>query len=131
MTHFYTVKGNKKMVRGDKTKQYKKVVGSRAEVWHNVAHHTKGNLTKCDLTKNKSGRIVSLKKSLEAAKKMCMQNHKETSKRKKKSTSKKTRSSKSMRGGNGVNYTLSPAPFDGKGVGTSGVDLQFIAGNAA
>ena len=28
-------------------------------------------------------------------------------------------------------YALSPAAYDGKGVGTSGVDLQFIAGNAA
>jgi hypothetical protein len=25
---------------------------------------------------------------------------------------------------------LSPTPYDGKGVGTSGVDLQFVAGNA-
>jgi len=28
-------------------------------------------------------------------------------------------------------HALSPAAYDGKGVGTSGVDLQFIAGNAA
>jgi len=33
-------------------------------------------------------------------------------------------------GGSGVNLPLSPSAFDGKGVGTSGVDLQFIAGNA-
>lgn len=33
-----------------------------------------------------------------------------------------------MRGGM---LPLSPAPFDGQGVGTSGVDLQFVAGNAA
>jgi hypothetical protein len=26
---------------------------------------------------------------------------------------------------------LSPTPYNGKGVGTSGVDLQFVAGNAA
>jgi hypothetical protein len=25
---------------------------------------------------------------------------------------------------------LSPSPFDGRGVGTSGVDLQFVAGDA-
>ena len=35
------------------------------------------------------------------------------------------------RGKRGGMYALSPAPYDGKGVGTSGVDLQFIAGNAA
>jgi hypothetical protein len=39
------------------------------------------------------------------------------------------RSRRSMRGGgNGLNYALSPSPFDGKGVGTSGVALQFAAG---
>ena len=31
-------------------------------------------------------------------------------------------------GGNGLNYPLSPAPFDGKGVGTSGIDVQLEAG---
>ena len=33
-------------------------------------------------------------------------------------------------GGNSVNYELSPANYDGKGVGTSGVDVQFAAGMA-
>ena len=33
-------------------------------------------------------------------------------------------------GHSGVNYSLSPANFDGKGVGTSGVDVQFAAGMA-
>jgi hypothetical protein len=32
-----------------------------------------------------------------------------------------------MRGGM-VNLPLSPSYYDGKGVGTSGVELQFIAG---
>jgi hypothetical protein len=31
-------------------------------------------------------------------------------------------------GGNGLNYALSPAPFDGKGVGTSGNAVQIAAG---
>ncbi len=35
-----------------------------------------------------------------------------------------------MRGGEGINYSLSPANYDGQGVGTSGVDLQFVAGQA-
>ena len=33
-------------------------------------------------------------------------------------------------GHSGVNFSLSPANFDGKGVGTSGVDVQFVAGMA-
>lgn len=39
-----------------------KTVGSRAEVWHAVAKHTSGGLTRADLMKNKHGRIVSIKK---------------------------------------------------------------------
>ena len=33
-------------------------------------------------------------------------------------------------GHSGVNYSLSPSNYDGQGVGTSGVDLQFVAGQA-
>jgi hypothetical protein len=40
------------------------------------------------------------------------------------------RRNRSRRGGSGMN-ALSPSSYSGKGVGTSGVDLQFIAGNAA
>lgn len=39
-----------------------KRVGSRAEVWHYVAHHTKSGMTRSEMTKNKHGRIVSKKK---------------------------------------------------------------------
>ena len=38
---------------------------------------------------------------------------------------------RSMRGGMAYGGPLSPLAYDGKGVGTSGVDLQFVAGNAA
>jgi hypothetical protein len=38
-----------------------KMVGSKAQVWHGTAHHTKGGLTKKDLMKHK-GRIVSKRK---------------------------------------------------------------------
>jgi hypothetical protein len=31
-------------------------------------------------------------------------------------------------GGSGINHALSPSSYDGKGVGTSGVDVQFQAG---
>lgn len=37
-------------------------VGSKAQVWHGNADKTSGGLTKENLMKNKSGRIVSKKK---------------------------------------------------------------------
>jgi len=39
--------------------------------------------------------------------------------------------SRSRRGGMAYGGPLSPLAYDGQGVGTSGVDLQFVAGNAA
>jgi len=42
--------------------EHKHTVGSRAEVWHNTAHHTSGGLTRKQLMMNKWGRIVSRKK---------------------------------------------------------------------
>jgi hypothetical protein len=50
------------------TKKVKKVnkIGSRAEVFHGKALKTSGGLYKKALTKNKHGRIVSLKKVLSA-----------------------------------------------------------------
>ena len=44
-----------------------------------------------------------------------------------KSMKKGRKGSRKMRGGMSA---LSPSDYDGKGVGTSGVDLQFVAGNA-
>jgi hypothetical protein len=41
------------------------------------------------------------------------------------------RRSRKMRGGMVLGGPLSPHSFDGEGVGTSGVGLQFIAGNSA
>jgi hypothetical protein len=47
--------------------------------------------------------------------------------------SRKLAGSKSRRLAGGMPYggPLSPHSFDGQGVGTSGVGLQFVAGNAA
>jgi hypothetical protein len=42
-----------------------------------------------------------------------------------------SRRRRSMSGGMAYGGPLSPLAYDGKGVGTSGVDLQFVAGNAA
>ena len=44
-------------------KNFKKAVGSRAEVWHNTALHTAGGLYRHQLTQNRHGRIVSRRKS--------------------------------------------------------------------
>jgi DVNP family len=43
-------------------------VGSKAQVFHGTAKHTKGGLTRKDLVKNKRGKIVS-RKQAEAGKK--------------------------------------------------------------
>jgi hypothetical protein len=120
-----------------KGKSFKSRVGSRAEVWHGTAFKTPGGLTKGHLLKNKSGRIVSKSKHQTAKKERRLVKAGYGTKKGKfgfvllgKKGKKGTRSRK-HRGGNGTNYPLSPSHYDGKGVGTSGVDLQFVAGNAA
>ena len=47
---------------------FKKIIGSRAEVWHGTAKKTSGGLLKKDLKMNKRGRIVSKKMSNRAKK---------------------------------------------------------------
>jgi hypothetical protein len=49
---------NKPMVGGKMP-----AVGSKAQVFHGTAHHTKGGLTRKDLMKNKRGKIVSKKQA--------------------------------------------------------------------
>ena len=119
-----------------KGKSFKTRVGSRAEVWHGTAFKTPGGLTKSHLLKNKSGRIVSKSKHQTAKKERRLVKAGYGTKKGKfgfvllgKKGKKGTRSRK-HRGGNGTNYALSPSAYDGKGFGTSGVDLQFVAGNA-
>lgn len=49
--------------------KFKELVGTRAMVFHGTAYKTSGGLTKSDLQQNnKTGRIVSKKKSAEAKK---------------------------------------------------------------
>ena len=108
--------------------------GSKAQVWHGTAKKTSGGLTKKDLMKNKHGRIVSRrkhnmgKKSIKHLRKMgyIAKKGKFTLFHK----GRKGSRSRKMRGGMAYGGPLSPHAFDGKGVGTSGVDLQFVAGNA-
>jgi hypothetical protein len=41
------------------TKENPRKIGTRAQVWHGTADHTKGGLKKKDLVQNKAGKIVS------------------------------------------------------------------------
>ena len=41
---------------------FERLVGSRAQVWHETAYKTSGGLSRMDLIMNKNGRIVSMKK---------------------------------------------------------------------
>jgi hypothetical protein len=106
---------------------YERQIGSRAQVMNGTCHHTPGGLTKKHLKYNKHGRIVSRKKSLKAKKENRLVKAGYVAKKGqfklfKKGDGKKSRKmTRKMRGGS---YSLSPAPFDGKGVGTSGVYLQ-------
>lgn len=51
-----------------KGKKYQLLKGSRAQVWHETAFMTEGNLKRGDLIMNKHGRIVSKKKHATAKK---------------------------------------------------------------
>ncbi len=57
------------------TGNFKKTIGTRAEVWHGTAKKTSGGLTKDHLLKNKSGRIVSKAKHNTAKKEMRLKKH--------------------------------------------------------
>jgi len=136
MTRFTKSANGKYVVKG---KGFEMLIGTRAQVWHGTAFKTSGGLTKGDLFQNKAGRIVSRAKYMTAKKeKRLVRAGYGTKKGKfgfvmlngKKSRSKSRSRSRSrkMRGGNGINYALGAAPFDGEGVGTSGNAVQFAAG---
>ena len=140
MTRFTKTASGRYMIQG---KSYEMLMGSRAQVWHGTAYKTSGGLCKHHLMQNKAGRIVSKDKHNTAKKERRLVKAGYGTKKGKfgfvmlGKTGKHHRHSKSRRhrgsrrhhkGGNGVNYPLSPSYYDGKGVGTSGVDLQFIAG---
>jgi len=136
-------------------------IGTRAQVWHGTAKKTSGGLTKKALMMNKHGRIVSRrkhasgKKSIKNLEKLGYKAKKGqfTLFRKGRKGSKKMRGGAvahhamnahhttgsahhsmvghKMKGGMVLGGPLSPLSYDGQGVGTSGVNLQFVAGNAA
>jgi hypothetical protein len=108
------------------TGEFKKTIGTRAEVYHGTARRTSGGLTKSELMMNKHGRIVSKKKHNTAKKEMRLvkygfltkkgkfgfikgKSKKHSSRSSKKNSRRRSRSRK-MRGGNyasvGDKYTL-------------------------
>jgi len=126
MTRFTRTSNGKYSVKGH---TYEMLIGTRAQVWHGTAHKTAGGLKKSDLLQNKAGRIVSKAKHFTAKKDRRLVKAGYGTKKGKFGYVKlgKTKSRRGKRGGS----ALSPASYDGKGVGTSGVNLQFVAGNAA
>ena len=108
-------------------------VGSRAQVWHGTAKKTNGGLTKSALMMNKHGRIVSRKMHFTAKKQNRLVKAGYITKKghfgfiKHGTKGRKGRKgSRKMRGGMAYGGPLSPLAYDGAGVKTSGVDLQFF-----
>lgn len=140
MTRFTKSANGKYVVQGN---SFDSLIGTRAQVWHGTAYKTSGGLTKNDLFQNKAGRIVSKAKHHTAKKEMRLVKAGYGTKKGKfgyvkigkKSMSGGRRGgrrggkSRKMKGGM-TNLPLSPSDYDGRGVGTSGVALQLVAGNA-
>ena len=154
MTKFSRTSTGKYSVSG---KTYDSLIGTRAQVWHGTAYKTSGGLTHNDLMKNKSGRIVSKTKHNTAKREKRLVKAGYVTRKGHFGFVKK--GSRSKRGGTGapmgtgfpnaspmgkalsrggsrrrkhggtVNYALSPSPISGI-KSTSGVDVQFLAGNA-
>jgi hypothetical protein len=106
-------------------------IGTRAQVWHGTAKKTSGGLTKSHLMKNKHGRIVSRKKH--ASGKKTIKHLKKLGYVAKKGHFKlfhKGHKSRKMRGGMAYGGPLSPSEVHGMTGPSSGVALQFIAGNS-
>ena len=137
MTKFSRTSTGKYSVSG---KTFDVLIGTRAQVWHGTAYKTTGGLTKSNIMKNKAGRIVSKSKHMSAKKDKRLVKAGFLTKKgqfgfiKNGKSMKKGRSrsrSRKMRGGMAYGGPLSPFAYDGEGVGTSGVNLQFVAGSSA
>jgi uncharacterized protein with beta-barrel porin domain len=130
MTKFSRTSTGKYSVAG---KTYETLIGSRAQVWHGTAFKTSGGLTHSHLMKNKAGRVVSKAKHISAKKDKRLVKAGYLTKKGhfgfiKKGKTMRKKGSRKMRGGMGMS-SLSPSPISGI-KSTSGVDLQFVAGNA-
>ena len=117
-------------------KTFSDLSGSRAQVWHGTAYKTSGGLTKNNLMKNKSGRIVSKSKHTTAKRERRLIKHGFGTRKGHFGVVKlnghtrsrsKSRRSKRMRGGAPYGNGFSPASVAGAGSGSgSGVDGQGI-----
>jgi hypothetical protein len=110
--------------------------GSKAQVWHGTAKKTSGGLTKSDLMKNKHGRIVSRrkhnmgKKSIKHLRKMGYIAKKGKFTLFHKGHKRGRHSRKTKKGGAPYGSPISPSEVSGMSGPSSGVALQFVAGNA-
>ena len=110
-----------------------KTVGSRAEVWHGTAKHTSGGLTKNDLFKNKSGRIVSKKKHFTSKKENRLVKSGYGTKKGKFGYVKIGTQKRSRKGGAPYGNSLGPSDVTGEavtGLPHNSTDVQFAAGMA-
>ena len=132
MTKFSRTSTGKYSVAG---KTYETLIGSRAQVWHGTAYKTSGGLTHSHLMKNRAGRVVSKAKHISAKKDKRLVKAGYLTKKGQFGFIKKGKTMKGMKGKKGSRkmrggmYALSPSPISGIN-STSGVDLQFVAGNA-
>ena len=62
-------------------KVFERLVGSRAQVWHETAYKTSGGLTRAQLVMNKHGRVVSAKKHMTAKREKRLVKHGYTAKK--------------------------------------------------
>jgi len=132
----YTKRNGKYKISGS---NFSSLVGSRAQVWHGSCYKTSGGLTKSDLMKNKSGRIVSKSKNSSAKKENRLVKHGFGTKKgifgffQMGSKSTKSKKSKKMRGGHSSN-NYSPANIDGQGLtqypNAGSTNVQLMAGQA-
>lgn len=133
MTKYSRTSSGKYSVSG---KTYEMLIGTRAQVWHGTAYKTTGGLTKNDLMQNKAGRIVSKSKHNTAKREKRLVKAGYLTKKgqfgfiKNGKSMRKKRGRKGSRKMRGGMSALSPSEYNGEGVGTSGVALQFVAGNA-
>ena len=144
----YTKRNGKYQISG---RSFSDLSGSRAQVWHGTAYKTPGGLTKNNLMKNKSGRIVSKSKHTTAKRENRLVKHGFGTKkgkfgfvkldghsRSRGRGRKSSKRSKRMRGGAPYGNDFSPASFSGSGIDGQGItdyggnstNVQLAAGMA-
>lgn len=125
MTRFTKTANGKYNIQG---KVYDLLSGTRAQVWHETAYKTSGGLTKKTFFKTKTEESYPKQNMLHLKGDAIIEIWIWNQKGKfgfVKVTGKSKKNNKKMKGGNGVNYALSPSHISGISK-TSGVELQFM-----